>query len=77
MRGRGPPERVALGREAGSGAGDQVDEALIIPVVRERHIHEIFRAQFRVHVRFVGLEGDLVDLAFAVDDVKKAKKLLE
>ena len=25
----------------------------------------------------VGLEGDLVDLAIAVDDVKKAKKILE
>jgi hypothetical protein len=25
----------------------------------------------------IGLEGDLVDLAFAVDDVKKAKKVLE
>jgi hypothetical protein len=28
-------------------------------------------------VYVVGLEGDLVDLALAVDDVKKAKKLLE
>jgi hypothetical protein len=31
-----------------------------------------------VHAVYViGLEGDLVELAFAVDDVKKAKKVLE
>jgi hypothetical protein len=28
-------------------------------------------------VYVVGLDGDLVELAFAVDDVKKAKKVLE
>ncbi len=28
-------------------------------------------------VYVVGLDGDLIELAFAVDDVKKAKKLLE
>jgi hypothetical protein len=28
-------------------------------------------------VYVIGLEGDLVELAFAVDDVKKAKKVLE
>jgi hypothetical protein len=35
-------------------------------------------AHVNVHAVYViGLEGDLVELAFAVDDVKKAKKALE
>jgi len=39
---------------------------------------KLSQAGINLHAAYVvGLEGDLVDLAFAVDDVKKAKKILE
>jgi len=44
---------------AGSCAGNQVDDALIIPVVRERHVREIFRSKFCVQIRLIRLQRDL------------------
>ncbi len=39
---------------------------------------KLANANINLHAAYViGLEGDLVELAFAVDDVKKAKKALE
>ena len=39
---------------------------------------KLANANLNVHAIYVvGLEGDLVDLAIATDDVKKAKKVLE
>jgi hypothetical protein len=39
---------------------------------------KLANAGLNVHAVYViGLEGDLVELAFAVDDAKKAKKILE
>jgi hypothetical protein len=39
---------------------------------------KLAKANVNVHAIYVvGLDGDLVDLALAVDDPKKAKKLLE
>jgi hypothetical protein len=39
---------------------------------------KLSNAGLNVHALYViGLEGDLVELAFAVDDAKKAKKVLE
>ena len=39
---------------------------------------KLANAGLNVHALYViGLEGDLVELAFAVDDAKKAKKVLE
>ena len=52
---------------------------LVISVTdRPGEIARVANAGLNVHAVYViGLEGDLVELAFAVDDAKKAKKALE
>ena len=42
---------------SGRGARHQVDEALVIPVVRQRDIDDLLGTDFGVHVGFIGLQG--------------------
>jgi hypothetical protein len=61
------------------------EESDLVPVLLENKAGaladvaaKLANAGLNVHAVYViGLEGDLVELAFAVDDHKKAKKLLE
>ena len=61
------------------------EEAELVTVLLENKAGELAgvagklaNAGLNVHALYViGLEGDLVELAFAVDDAKKAKKALE
>jgi hypothetical protein len=61
------------------------DESELVTVLLENKAGELADAAAKlanagqnVHAVYViGLDGDLVELAFAVDDVKKAKKALE
>ena len=61
------------------------EENEVVTVLLENHAGELenvadklAKANVNVHAIYVvGLDGNLVDLALAVDDPKKAKKLLE
>ncbi|HMF17205.1 MAG TPA: hypothetical protein VKE98_08365 [Gemmataceae bacterium] len=76
---------VEAARNALKGANLPFEESELVTVLLENKAGELgdvadklSQAGINLHaVYVVGLEGDLVDLAFAVDDVKKAKKLLE
>jgi hypothetical protein len=76
---------VEAAREALNEGHIPFEESELISVMLENHAGELedvagklANANVNVHAIYViGLDGDLVDLALAVDDPKKAKKLLE
>ena len=41
---------------SGRCAGNQIDQTLVIPVMWQGHVQDVARAQFRIHVRLVGLQ---------------------
>jgi hypothetical protein len=61
------------------------EEEEVIPVLMENRAgelsaiaHKLAEGGINLHAAYVvGLEDDLIELAVAVDNVKKAKKLLE
>lgn len=79
------PDDVEATRTALQEANLRFDEGELATVLLENKAGELAEvagklanAGINLHaVYVVGLEGDLVELAFAVDDVKKAKKILE
>ena len=79
------PDNVDSARAALHDANIRFQESELITVLVENQAGELANvadklsnAGINVHAMYVvGLEGDLVDIAFAVDDVKKAKKLFE
>jgi hypothetical protein len=79
------PDNVDAARTALRDANIRFEESELVTVLLENQAGELANladklsnAGINVHAAYVvGLEGDLVDLAFAVDDVKKAKKILE
>jgi hypothetical protein len=76
---------VEAARHALTEANIRFEEEEVIPVLLENQAGELAElaaklanAGVNLHAVYViGLEGDLVELALAVDDVKKAKKVLE
>jgi len=79
------PDNVDTARSALRDANIRFEESELVTVLLENQAgkladvaDKLSNAGLNVQAAYVvGLEGDLVDLAFAVDDVKKAKKLLE
>jgi len=79
------PDDVDTARTALRDANIRFEESELITVLVENRAGELAvvadklsNADINLHAAYVvGLEGDLVDIAFAVDDVKKAKKILE
>ena len=76
---------VAAARAALQQSNIPFEESELVTVLRENRAGELAdiadklsNAGINLQAAYVvGLEGDLVELALAVDDVKKAKKLLE
>jgi hypothetical protein len=79
------PDDADSARTALRDANIRFEESELITVLLENRAGELAivadklaNADINLHAAYVvGLEGDLVDIAFAVDDVKKAKKILE
>ena len=79
------PDDIEAARSALQQANIRFDENEIVTVLRENKAGELAdlagalaNANINMHaIYIVGLDGDLVELALAVDDVKKAKKVLE
>jgi hypothetical protein len=79
------PDDVDAARTALHDANIRFEESELITVLVENQAGELAvvadklsNADINLHAAYVvGLEGDLVDIAFAVDDVKKAKKVLQ
>jgi hypothetical protein len=76
---------VEAARTALNEANIRFEEGEVVQVLLENKAGELAdvagklaNAGINLHAAYVtGLEGDLVELALSVDDVKKAKKLLE
>jgi hypothetical protein len=79
------PDDFDAARNALREANVRFEESELVTVLLENKAGELAEvadkfsnAGLNVQAAYVvGLESDLVDIAFAVDDVKKAKKLLE
>lgn len=79
------PDDIEAAREALRQANVRFEESELVTVLRENRAGELADVADRLSnaglnmqaLYVVGLEGDLVELAIAVDDVKKAKKVLE
>ena len=79
------PDQVEAAREAFRAANIRFEEHELFTVLLENKAGELTGVDAKLAdaglnleaVYVVGLDGDLIELAFAVDDVKKAKKLLE
>jgi hypothetical protein len=79
------PDDVEAARNALRESKIQFEESELATVLLENRAGELAEvadklsnAGLNVHAAYVvGLDGDLVELAFAVDDAKKARKLLE
>jgi hypothetical protein len=79
------PDDIDAARNALREANVRFEESELVTVLLENKAGELAEvadkfsnAGLNVQAAYVvGLESDLVDIAFAVDDVKKAKKLLE
>ena len=78
-------DNVEGARAALNESNIRFEESELVPVLLENRAGALAEAAGKLAtaglnvqaVYVLGLEGDLVELAFAVDDVKKAKKLLE
>jgi hypothetical protein len=79
------PDNADSARAALHDANIRFEESELLTVLVENQAGELANvadklanANINIHAAYVvGLEGDLVDIAFSVDDVKKAKKLFE
>lgn len=79
------PDQVEAAREALRAANIRFEEHELVTVLLENQAGELTGVAAKLAdaglnleaIYVVGLDGDLIELAFAVDDVKKAKKLLE
>jgi hypothetical protein len=79
------PDQVEAARDALRAANIRFEEHELVTVLLENQAGELTGVAAKLAdaglnleaVYVVGLDGDLIELAFAVDDVKKAKKLLE
>jgi len=79
------PDDIEAAREALRQANVRFEESELVTVLRENRAGELADVADRLSnaglnlqaLYVVGLEGDLVELAIAVDDAKKAKKVLE
>ena len=79
------PDDIEAARSALRESNIRFEEAELVTVLLENKAGELAgvagklaNAGLNVQALYViGLEGDLVELAFAVDDAKKAKKALE
>ena len=79
------PDDIESAREALRQANIRFEESELATVLRENRAGELADVADRLSnaglnlqaLYVVGLEGDLVELAIATDDVKKAKKALE
>jgi hypothetical protein len=79
------PDDIEAARSALNESNIRFEESEVVTALLENKAGEIAgiagklaNAGQNVHAVYViGLEGDLVELAFAVDDAKKAKKALE
>jgi hypothetical protein len=79
------PDDIEAARTALNESNIRFDESELVTALLENKAGELAgiagklaNAGLNVHAVYViGLEGDLVELAFAVDDAKKAKKALE
>jgi hypothetical protein len=78
-------DNVEGARAALNESNIRFEESELVPVLLENRAGALAEAAGKLAnaglnvqaVYVLGLEGDLVELAFAVDDIKKAKKLLE
>jgi hypothetical protein len=78
-------DNVEAARAALQESNIRFEESELATVLRENRAGELAdvadrlaNAGINLHACYiVGLEGDLIELALAVDDVKKAKKVLE
>jgi hypothetical protein len=76
---------VVAARDALKQSNIPFEESELVTVLRENRAGELADVADRLAnasvnlqaLYIVGLEGDLIELAVAVDDVKKAKKVLE
>ena len=79
------PDDIEAARSALNESNIRFEESEMVTALLENKAGELAgiagklaNAGLNVHAVYViGLEGDLVELAFAVDDAKKAKKALE
>jgi hypothetical protein len=79
------PDDIEAARSALNESNIRFEESEVVTALLENKAGELAgiagklaNAGLNVHAVYViGLEGDLVELAFAVDDAKKAKKALE
>jgi hypothetical protein len=79
------PDDIEAARSALNESNIRFEESELVTAMLENKAGELAciagklsNAGLNVHAVYViGLEGDLVELAFAVDDAKKAKKALE
>jgi hypothetical protein len=79
------PDDIEAARTALNESNIRFEESELVTALLENKAGELAgiagklaNAGLNVHAIYViGLEGDLVELAFAVDDAKKAKKALE
>ena len=79
------PDDIEAAREALRQANVRFEESELVTVLRENRAGELADVADRLSnaglnlqaLYVVGLDGDLVELAIAVDDAKKAKKVLE
>jgi len=79
------PDDIEAARSAFQESNIRFEESELVTVLLENKAGELADVAAKLAnaglnlqaVYVVGLEGDLVELAFAVDDVRKAKKALE
>lgn len=79
------PDDVAAARDALRAANIRFDEHELATVMLENRAGEVTGVAAKLAeagvnleaIYVIGLAGDLIELAIAVDDVKKAKKVLE
>ncbi len=79
------PDNADAARSALRDANIRFEETELITVLMENQAGELANLADKLSnaglnlqaIYVIGLEGDLVDLALAVDDVKKARKVLE
>jgi len=79
------PDNLEAARSALRSANIRFEERELVTVLLENHAGELTGVAAKLAdaglnleaVYLVGVAGDLIEIAIAVDDVKKAKKLLE